>query len=580
MYHGRNDTSGSPLVIAVFSVILLLVSGGASAENVGNGTPGLMANASTTNGSLLPVTVTDEIIRPTITMFPNTTTLDKATPVPEPPPRIVLNKTDTKNLAVTVYGSAIPGSPNASITTIRWDWGENSLDEYHEFPYSHTYSNPGTYTLSITAIQSDGRNATRTETLLIEGLPVIETLMGSGNMSFPAIPLGPGMQAGAPVLTLLEPVIDGLNVTLNGNLNPGSPSATITSVEIDWDDGSQSGYLDLPATHQYSDQGIYTVNITGKQSDGQSTSKSITLNVKPGNPGPPGPTGDILPPGTSPDLIIILVIVVLIAVAGIVARWGLQRRREQSAMHDIRKNISVQEGIYDQAMEKGDLETAATSARACVRMLRSLADESPQKRAIYLEMADTWEHLGMNAEKARIPGAMAQNMSVIPGDLPSREELEQICTGTGVTPDVLDAVIRVAIEIGREGREGQSVGTSFVVGDTGKVLTHSKQFVLNPFYGHKEEERRITDVGIRENIKEFAQLDGAFIITDTGIVEAAGRYITLDMSQVNIPGGLGSRHSSIAGITLATRSIGIVVSQSGGRISIFRDGQIVLTIHA
>ena len=110
------------------------------------------------------------------------------------------------------------------------------------------------------------------------------------------------------------------------------------------------------------------------------------------------------------------------------------------------------------------------------------------------------------------------------------------------------------------------------------VLDHSRQFVLNPFHGHNEAERQITDVGIRGHIKEFAQLDGAFIVTGDGVVEAAGRYITVDVSQVNLPGGLGSRHSSVAGITMVTRSIGVVVSQSGGLITIFRDGKIVYTM--
>ena len=44
-------------------------------------------------------------------------------------------------------------------------------------------------------------------------------------------------------------------------------------------------------------------------------------------------------------------------------------------------------------------------------------------------------------------------------------------------------------------------------------------------------------------------MDGAFIVTGAGVVEAAGRYITVDVSQVNLPGGPGSRHSSVAGIT-------------------------------
>ncbi len=149
-----------------------------------------------------------------------------------------------------------------------------------------------------------------------------------------------------------------------------------------------------------------------------------------------------------------------------------------------------------------------------------------------------------------------------------------------IEPGMLDAVIKVAGEIAREGREGQAIGTAFVVGDTKNVLNYSKQFVLNPFHGHHETERQITDTGIQGTIKEFAQLDGAFLITGNGVVEAAGRCITVDMSQVNLPGGMGSRHLSVAGITRVTTSIGVVVSQSGGQISIFRDGKIVYVIRS
>ena len=67
------------------------------------------------------------------------------------------------------------------------------------------------------------------------------------------------------------------------------------------------------------------------------------------------------------------------------------------------------------------------------------------------------------------------------------------------------------------------------------------------------------------------------MISGDGVVEAAGRYITVDTSAVQIP-GLGSRHASVAGITLVTGTIGIVVSQSGGLIKIFRRRDIVRTV--
>jgi DNA integrity scanning protein DisA with diadenylate cyclase activity len=153
-----------------------------------------------------------------------------------------------------------------------------------------------------------------------------------------------------------------------------------------------------------------------------------------------------------------------------------------------------------------------------------------------------------------------------------------LLAGTDVEPGVFDAVLRIALEIAREGREGKPVGTAFLVGDVDGVLAYSTQFILNPFKGHTAEERRITDEELAENIKEFALLDGAFVISGDGVVEAAGRYITVDTSAVQIPAGLGSRHASVAGISLVTGTIGIVVSQSGGLIKIFRHGQIVRTV--
>ena len=136
------------------------------------------------------------------------------------------------------------------------------------------------------------------------------------------------------------------------------------------------------------------------------------------------------------------------------------------------------------------------------------------------------------------------------------------------------------MEIGREGREGQAVGTSFVVGDTDAVMNNSRQFVLNPFHGHEEAARQITRDRHPWEYQGVCPVDGAFIVSGNGVVESAGRYITVDMSQVEIPDGLGARHSSIAGITMVTSSIGIVVSQSGGLITIFKDGKIVHTIES
>ncbi len=155
---------------------------------------------------------------------------------------------------------------------------------------------------------------------------------------------------------------------------------------------------------------------------------------------------------------------------------------------------------------------------------------------------------------------------------------DRVIANSDVTDEVFETVFNICLEIAKEGREGKKVGTAFVIGDTENVLSKSRQLILNPFAGHRIEDRMITNHDIRENIKELAQLDGAFVIRGDGLIEAAARYITIDTSAVGIAKGLGTRHSSVAGITLVTKAIGIVVSQSGGKISIFRDGQVLQEI--
>jgi PAS domain S-box-containing protein len=155
---------------------------------------------------------------------------------------------------------------------------------------------------------------------------------------------------------------------------------------------------------------------------------------------------------------------------------------------------------------------------------------------------------------------------------------DKVIAGTDIREEVFDAVLNICLEISKEGREGKQVGTAFIIGDAQSVLGKSRQLILNPLEGHRPEDRMITNHDLKENIKELAQLDGAFVVQGNGLIEAAARYITIDTSAVGIPKGLGTRHSSVAGITQATSAIGIVVSQSGGKISIFRDGQMVQEI--
>jgi DNA integrity scanning protein DisA with diadenylate cyclase activity len=136
----------------------------------------------------------------------------------------------------------------------------------------------------------------------------------------------------------------------------------------------------------------------------------------------------------------------------------------------------------------------------------------------------------------------------------------------------------MATEIGREGREGQPVGTMFVVGDTQKVLAMSRPLNFNPFRGYNKEERDVRDRKVREQIKDLAQLEGAIIIRRDGVAEAACMYIDAPAEGITLSKGLGTRHWAAAAISRKTKAVAVAVSQSSGAVRIFQDGELVLHI--
>ncbi len=149
---------------------------------------------------------------------------------------------------------------------------------------------------------------------------------------------------------------------------------------------------------------------------------------------------------------------------------------------------------------------------------------------------------------------------------------------TRIKQEVFEAALNMALEIGREGREGRLIGTAFLLGDADSVMQKSRQLILNPFAGHIIGERVITNQEIKETIKELAQMDGVFVVSEDGVIEAAGRYLTVDTSKIDVPMGLGTRHSAVAAMTAVTKSIGITVSQSGGIVRLFKGGESFMTI--
>jgi DNA integrity scanning protein DisA with diadenylate cyclase activity len=143
---------------------------------------------------------------------------------------------------------------------------------------------------------------------------------------------------------------------------------------------------------------------------------------------------------------------------------------------------------------------------------------------------------------------------------------------------VFEQTLTLALELAAEGREGKPVGALFIIGDYRNVVQHREQNIINPFKGYSEKTRNVLDEGMRETVKNFAKLDGAFIIKGNGVIMSAGSHLKGLKPPGPLPPGLGSRHASAAGITGITKSIAITLSESTGTVRIWRRGQIITEI--
>jgi diadenylate cyclase len=100
--------------------------------------------------------------------------------------------------------------------------------------------------------------------------------------------------------------------------------------------------------------------------------------------------------------------------------------------------------------------------------------------------------------------------------------------------------------------------------------------ILDPLWSHPRESKRIDNPAARETLKELAQLDEAFVVSDEGVVLSAARYIDAVSNHVELPLGLGSRHVA-ASVSSRTNVVAVVVSESS-TVRMFDDGELVAEI--
>ncbi len=142
-------------------------------------------------------------------------------------------------------------------------------------------------------------------------------------------------------------------------------------------------------------------------------------------------------------------------------------------------------------------------------------------------------------------------------------------------PSVIRDVFEVAMELGKKGQKGKPVGALFVVGDAGKVMNKSRPLSYNPF---EKSHVHVGDPIVNVMLKEFSRLDGAFVVSDSGKIVSAYRYLEPAAEGVDIPKGLGARHMAGGAITRDTNATAIVLSESDGLVRAFKGGTLVLEV--
>ena len=158
------------------------------------------------------------------------------------------------------------------------------------------------------------------------------------------------------------------------------------------------------------------------------------------------------------------------------------------------------------------------------------------------------------------------------------DPIGEICSEErGVNNRTLKRVVELAVEIAREGREGRKIGTLFAVGDHEEVLARSRPLILDPLSGHPDDAKHVKDPDMRETVKELAQLDGAFVVADEGVIVSAARYLNAASDDLDLPLGLGSRHMAAASISRNTNAVTVAVSESS-TVRVFDEGRVVAEV--
>lgn len=157
----------------------------------------------------------------------------------------------TERLTVALDG-ATSADPDGTVASWAWDLGDGTTAE--GATVAHTYTEPGTYAVTLTVTDDDGATATATqEVTVITGLPTAQLALTA----------------------------DRLTVAVDASAS-SDPDGTLTGYAWTFGDGSTG--TGATAQHTYAAPGTYTVGLTVTDDDGQVATASQDVTVGTGEP--------------------------------------------------------------------------------------------------------------------------------------------------------------------------------------------------------------------------------------------------------------------------------------------------------
>ena len=160
---------------------------------------------------------------------------------------------------VMTFSGTVSGIASGATAQYGWSFGDGTSGSGQTV--SHTYTNPGTYTVSFGVVTSTGQQSTASTTVTVSGA-------ATGSLS---------LSAGGPYSA-----ITGQALTLTGFASNAPSGAT---VQYSWNFGDGTSGSGQSTTKTYTSAGTYTVTLTASSSTGQTGSTTATVTVTGGASG-------------------------------------------------------------------------------------------------------------------------------------------------------------------------------------------------------------------------------------------------------------------------------------------------------